>query len=224
MTRDLTPWQEQAECLDRDPDIWFPDSELESAYTQARAICTTCPVIEQCRKDAMTKEAGQGITSRFGMRGGLTPAERLTLDRGPKRHPERMRQDTVRELAAAGVPREEIAARVQVHPDSVSRILRAPVPERDRIARCGTRAAIERHTRWGEPIDAACQEARDRWNEQRRRTYAAVERARIDTAAKEREAARDAVRRDDALARADAALGDWRARLDADLCRVGGAS
>lgn len=50
MTRQ--PWMDDAECLNHDPEIWFP-SETATAYPrEAIEICHTCPVISSCAKYA----------------------------------------------------------------------------------------------------------------------------------------------------------------------------
>lgn len=60
--------------------IMFPASNHH--YELARAICARCPIATRiaCLEVAMAAEAGQGRTNRFGMFGGLSPAERHTLN------------------------------------------------------------------------------------------------------------------------------------------------
>ena len=61
-------------------DIMFPATNQH--FTLARAICARCPIATRtaCLEVAMTAEAGQGRTNRFGMFGGLSPAERHALN------------------------------------------------------------------------------------------------------------------------------------------------
>lgn len=47
----------------------------------AAAMCSDCPVIEQCLADAMNEERGLDWRSRFMVRGGLTPKGRYELER-----------------------------------------------------------------------------------------------------------------------------------------------
>lgn len=58
----------QAACRGKPTSIFYPDGVADALYDQARRICSTCPVIESCRRDH-AKE-------RMGMWHGTTPAER----------------------------------------------------------------------------------------------------------------------------------------------------
>jgi WhiB family redox-sensing transcriptional regulator len=58
------------------PELFFPedltDPELRSAYTKvAKALCQTCPIIEQCFTYALT------TNQRHGIWGGTTPGDRI---------------------------------------------------------------------------------------------------------------------------------------------------
>jgi WhiB family redox-sensing transcriptional regulator len=58
------------------PELFFPedvtDPELRSAYTKvAKALCHTCPIIEQCFTYALT------TNQRYGIWGGTTPGDRI---------------------------------------------------------------------------------------------------------------------------------------------------
>lgn len=68
-------WVEEAVCATIDPELFFPDRSNHQGYRNARKICQSCPVAEQCLEDAMRFEAGAS-SHRFGMYGGMTPAER----------------------------------------------------------------------------------------------------------------------------------------------------
>jgi WhiB family redox-sensing transcriptional regulator len=79
-------WASRAACIDKDPTLFFPSSELDSAYDEARLICETCPVWRDCLTDALVREREN--RSRWGMWGGLTPTERerlVTIGRVTKR-------------------------------------------------------------------------------------------------------------------------------------------
>jgi hypothetical protein len=71
-----TNWRLNAACADRDPDLFFPTETSMRGYRYARSICESCPVRQACLDEAMAEEAGKSQALRFGMRGGLTPAER----------------------------------------------------------------------------------------------------------------------------------------------------
>lgn len=76
-------WRGQAECRGADPTLFYPgerpngrpkgwrpvDYETDDLQ-QARQTCLSCPVRGECLGDALT------YRERFGVRAGLTPAER----------------------------------------------------------------------------------------------------------------------------------------------------
>lgn len=62
-------WMRQAACKGTDPDLWFPErGELTS---EARAICQTCPVRQNCLE--------YGLRERFGIWGGMSERARRQL-------------------------------------------------------------------------------------------------------------------------------------------------
>jgi hypothetical protein len=73
----------QAQCADAalDPDEWFPVStDTEAARREAAAaiaICTACPVREECLELSLRHWA----IGQHGVWGGLVPAERAALRR-----------------------------------------------------------------------------------------------------------------------------------------------
>lgn len=74
-------WRAQGACVGKDPNLWFPDTELlgtsaRANYKLARAICATCPVIQECEDHAMN------LPEPWGMWAGMNPRER-----GIKRSP-----------------------------------------------------------------------------------------------------------------------------------------
>lgn len=81
-------WHDHAACTGAPTAIFYPGKPAgrppneghPDRWDQARTICTTCPVRDHCLHDAMTDEAGIGLTYRWGMRGGLTPEERAGLN------------------------------------------------------------------------------------------------------------------------------------------------
>lgn len=66
-------WQEQAECLHADPDLFFP--ERGSPGDSAKRVCVTCPVRLECLEYALANG------ERYGIWGGLTERERTRLRR-----------------------------------------------------------------------------------------------------------------------------------------------
>lgn len=69
---------DEAECIDADPDLFFPTKHSGVGYSQARKICAACPVTEECLAMALrTEPPGKG--HRIGMFGGLSPDERERL-------------------------------------------------------------------------------------------------------------------------------------------------
>jgi Transcription factor WhiB len=70
-------WRSSAACLGADVEVFFGDHR---GYARARAICRSCPVIEDCRR-ACDRAEGSSVRV-FGMYAGETPAERVARRRG----------------------------------------------------------------------------------------------------------------------------------------------
>lgn len=68
-------WMLAAACRGKDTEDWF--STLFKA--QAKWVCGRCRVIDDCLKYALRMEAGAEV--RYGIYGGLDPAERAKLAR-----------------------------------------------------------------------------------------------------------------------------------------------
>lgn len=71
-----TDWRHLAECVNEDPELWFPIGAGEYAGAReqlAIAICERCPVTAQCLNWAL--ESGQA----FGVWGGKTEDQRRVL-------------------------------------------------------------------------------------------------------------------------------------------------
>lgn len=78
--QDDVPWVELAACRAFDPDLFFPEydtvPEQFAAEEEAKAVCLSCPVREQCEEHALAERIPYGIW------GGKTAAERgLTAKR-----------------------------------------------------------------------------------------------------------------------------------------------
>ena len=88
-------WRHDAECLDEDPEIFYPagkghySTELEAA---AKAICARCPVQAECLDFAYDTQ------DQFAVMGGMTPEERKVTRRNRNRQ---SRRDTERALTQA---------------------------------------------------------------------------------------------------------------------------
>lgn len=117
-------WAEQAACKGEDLNRFFSEDKLKIAL--AKKICGRCPVRENCLAEALAAEDG----SRYGISGGLTPAERTEL------------------------------AREQAHVEAQENSREPAKPRTGRKpAECGTRSAYQRHVKKGEPIDDRCRAA-----------------------------------------------------------------
>ena len=51
----------------------------------AQAVCAACPLIDACRRAALTAEGSTSVYGRFGVVGGMTPLDRA-LAAGALRH------------------------------------------------------------------------------------------------------------------------------------------
>ncbi|EEH63671.1 transcription factor WhiB [Gleimia coleocanis DSM 15436] len=72
---DLWNWQEAGACHDMDTELFFhPEGERGSTRRRraeaAKAICATCPVLEQCREYALK------VQEPYGIWGGMSEEER----------------------------------------------------------------------------------------------------------------------------------------------------
>jgi WhiB family redox-sensing transcriptional regulator len=70
-------WLDRAACRDQDPQRFFPESGEQTKAAEAKAICASCQVRDQCL-DLAVKAAG-GIDQDHGVFGGTLPAERSRL-------------------------------------------------------------------------------------------------------------------------------------------------
>jgi WhiB family redox-sensing transcriptional regulator len=63
-----TDWFDDAACRDTDTTVFFPTSDAQAA--EAKAICASCPVREECLEHALETRPADGVW------GGLTATER----------------------------------------------------------------------------------------------------------------------------------------------------
>ena len=64
-------WQERALCAQTDPEAFFP--EKGGSTREAKRVCTTCEVRDDCLEYALAND------ERFGIWGGLSERERRRL-------------------------------------------------------------------------------------------------------------------------------------------------
>lgn len=78
----MTDWTESANCAGL-ADAMFPQPRDGKDIRTAQGICDNCDVREECLTAALAEEAGKGKYHRYGIRGGLTPAQRAHLAMRP---------------------------------------------------------------------------------------------------------------------------------------------
>jgi WhiB family redox-sensing transcriptional regulator len=66
-------WQQRANCMGVDPDLFFP--ERGASTREAKAVCRGCVVREECLEYALAHG------EKFGIWGGLSERERRRLRR-----------------------------------------------------------------------------------------------------------------------------------------------
>ncbi len=64
-------WQERALCAQTDPEAFFP--EKGGSTREAKKVCLTCEVRQDCLESALEND------ERFGIWGGLSERERRKL-------------------------------------------------------------------------------------------------------------------------------------------------
>ena len=64
----LLSWQDQALCAQTDPEAFFP--EKGGSTRDAKRVCGSCPVRQECLEYALSND------ERFGIWGGLSERER----------------------------------------------------------------------------------------------------------------------------------------------------
>lgn len=68
-------WRNEANCLGSDPDMFFPESKDKRYAKDALAVCRRCEVKDDCLDHAIEND------EKYGIWGGMTPAERDALSR-----------------------------------------------------------------------------------------------------------------------------------------------
>lgn len=70
-------WPSFGACHGQDVNRWFTDAA--DAVAAAVDCCQRCPVLDPCRDDALAAEHGLPLKMRHGIRGAMTPAERVRV-------------------------------------------------------------------------------------------------------------------------------------------------
>ncbi|MFB9742206.1 WhiB family transcriptional regulator [Pseudonocardia sulfidoxydans] len=88
-------WQMRGACRGMDSAFFFhPEGERGPAKVnreaQAKAVCRTCPVVEECRRHALA------VHEPYGVWGGLSEADRLEVLQARERRLRQPRDATVR--------------------------------------------------------------------------------------------------------------------------------
>jgi len=68
-----TGWQDSSNCLGVDPDLFFP--ERGASTKEAKAVCRSCVVKEECLEFALVN------SEKFGIWGGMSERERRRIRR-----------------------------------------------------------------------------------------------------------------------------------------------
>jgi WhiB family transcriptional regulator, redox-sensing transcriptional regulator len=115
-------WLDQAACRDLDPERFFPESGEHTKAAEAKAICASCQVRDQCLELAVN--AAGGLDHDHGVFGGTLPAERSQLRGARFPEPSAYRRD--RDLAeqahqlANQVGLRQAARQLGVHRDTLT--------------------------------------------------------------------------------------------------------
>ena len=72
-TEETPSWQDEANCLGVDPDLFFP--ERGASTREAKEVCRGCVVREECLEYALVNG------EKFGIWGGLSERERRRMRR-----------------------------------------------------------------------------------------------------------------------------------------------
>lgn len=70
---EFVSWQENANCMGVDPDLFFP--ERGASTREAKAVCAACTVRVECLEYALAN------AEKFGIWGGMSERERRRIRR-----------------------------------------------------------------------------------------------------------------------------------------------
>jgi WhiB family transcriptional regulator, redox-sensing transcriptional regulator len=71
LTPDAYPWMSQARCTAEDPELFFPTTH--EGEQEAKSVCLTCPVLNDCRAHVLALAAAQPI---YGVWAAMSTADR----------------------------------------------------------------------------------------------------------------------------------------------------
>lgn len=74
------PWRGHSACAGMDPEIFFPVRGDNAGVARARAICATCPVLDECKEWSL----GFSEWQMNGITGGMSVRERARIRRERK--------------------------------------------------------------------------------------------------------------------------------------------
>lgn len=87
---DDTTWMVEAACAGHNPDLWFsPGPGPSPDRSRAIAICTRCPVREECLEYALQHQIDEGVWGGVGSRERRRIAKqrrKLGLEPAPRGH------------------------------------------------------------------------------------------------------------------------------------------
>lgn len=72
----MKDWRKDAACLGEPLDIFFPDGNCDDKWDTAMAVCRRCDVRDECLQLVIGLD---DFSDRYGVFGGMTPSERVTL-------------------------------------------------------------------------------------------------------------------------------------------------
>ncbi len=75
-------WEDRSACGPDTAHLFFPQDKVNAAMhvRQAKAICAGCPVLVECREEALSPDNPIGVLL-FGVWGGMSMDERVRLIR-----------------------------------------------------------------------------------------------------------------------------------------------
>lgn len=115
------PWQDDAACIDEDPELFFPEPGDPRTAVAAAECCAICPVAEQCLTYALENRIDEGIF------GGLSAVARKTLRNEPTERPVTSREQ-VASMTARHMTAHEIARTLGISTRQVVRLRSKKVP------------------------------------------------------------------------------------------------
>jgi len=88
----MSRWSDRAACIGHPLDVFFPESNTDDKWHQAIDICSGCTVTRECLALVIDLD---DFSDRYGMFGGLTPSQRVSLRESMRRlPPQQSRRDT----------------------------------------------------------------------------------------------------------------------------------